>query len=86
MNAETNRSPDIEVFTQTHCAPCRQLEAFLREREISFTVRDVGEDPAALEELVSRGYMATPVTRIGETWVTGFRRTELERLLEAASE
>ena len=43
--------------------------------------RDVGEDPAVLDELTSQGYMSTPVTRIGEHWVAGFRRNELERLL-----
>lgn len=86
MKAETSQSPDIEVFTQTHCAPCRQLEAFLRQRGIPFTQRDVEADPVALEEIVARGYMGTPVIRIGETWVAGFRRTELERLLAAASE
>lgn len=72
---------EIEVFTQKHCGACRQLEHFLHERGVSFKLRDVGEDPEALEELLTRGYMSTPVTRVGEHWVAGFNRKALERLL-----
>ncbi len=46
-----------------------------------FTARDVVADPEALEEIVARGYMSTPVTRIGDRWIAGFRRNEIERLL-----
>lgn len=74
---------DIEVFTQQYCAPCRQVEAFLRERGFEFTTRRVDEDASALDVLISHGYMMTPVVRIGESWVAGFNRKELERLLPA---
>lgn len=71
---------DVEVFTQSHCAACRQVEAYLQERGVTFVTRDVSEDPAALDELIRRGYMGTPVTRIGSEWVAGFHR----RVLDAA--
>ena len=74
-------TPEIEVFTQPQCANCRQVERFLRQRGVEFTVRDVTDDPAALEQIVSRGYMSTPVTRVGDRWVAGFNRSELERLI-----
>jgi glutaredoxin-like protein NrdH len=74
-------APEIEVFTQAHCANCRRVERFLRERGVAFTVRDVGEDPEALEAITSRGYMSTPITRVGDRWVAGFNRRELERLI-----
>lgn len=79
--SERRETPRVEIFVQAHCAGCRELEQFLREREVQFTARDVTDDPAALEELTSRGYMTTPVTRIGEHWIAGFRRKELERLI-----
>jgi len=75
--------PIVEVFTQPHCAPCRQVEAFLRDRGVSFTPRDVVLDPSALDRLVDRGFMSTPVTRIGEEWISGFDRRRLERALAA---
>ena len=77
----TASQPEVEVFTQPHCAPCREVERFLRNREVAFAVRDVTEDGDALEAIVARGFMATPVTRIGEHWIAGFRRAELEAAL-----
>jgi glutaredoxin-like protein NrdH len=78
-----SRPHAVELFTQPHCAPCREVERFLQERGVAFVRRDVTADAAALELVVSRGFMATPVTRIGEHWVAGFRRQELERALDA---
>jgi glutaredoxin len=72
---------DVEVFSQEHCATCRQVEGFLRERGIAFTSRDVLDDEAAFEKIVERGYMSTPVTRIGDEWIAGFDRQAFERLL-----
>ncbi len=79
--SEDGTTPEVEVFTQSYCANCRRVEQFLRERGVSFTVRDVGEDAAALEAIASRGYMSTPVTRVGDQWVAGFNRRQLERLI-----
>ncbi len=73
--------PRIAVYTQPHCSNCRRVERFLRERGLRFDVYDVASDPGALEEITSRGFMTTPVTRIGEEWVAGFRQRTLERLL-----
>ncbi len=69
---------------QTHCASCRQVEKYLRKRDISFVTRDVGADPVALEAIASRGYMSTPVTRIGDEWIAGFKRATFDKLLQAA--
>ena len=77
--------PEVEVFTQRHCAACRQVERLLAERGVAFTARDVSEDMQALEELTGRGYMSTPVTRVGDQWVAGFNRRALERLLGEGS-
>ena len=77
--------PEVEVFSQQHCAACRQVERFLAERGVPFAARDVGEDAQALEELTNRGYMSTPVTRVGDQWIAGFNRKALERLLGKGS-
>ena len=77
----SEQQPEIVVYTQPHCASCKQVERYLEERGLAFIVRDVFDDPAALEEISSRGYMSTPVTRIGDRWIAGFRKRELDRLL-----
>ncbi len=76
-------SDAVELFTQAHCGSCREVERYLRDRGVAFTVRNVDAEPAALEELAARGYMTTPVTRVGEHWIAGYRRRKLERALKA---
>ena len=78
--------PSVELFTQPHCAPCRQVEAFLRERGVSYVQRDVVAEPSALYRLADQGFMSTPVTRVREQWIAGFDRGRLERALAALSE
>ncbi|MGE3414417.1 MAG: glutaredoxin family protein [Dehalococcoidia bacterium] len=73
----------VVVYTQPHCAPCRMVEQFLEQHAVSFVARDVTKDPDALNELVERGFMATPVTNIGEQWIAGFRRDELSDAITA---
>lgn len=73
--------PEVEVFTQHHCASCRQAENYLRERGVVFASRNVSSDQQALNEIFQRGFMTTPVIRIGDIWIGGFKRREIERLL-----
>ncbi len=77
----SDQAAQIVVYTQPHCASCREVERYFEARGLPFTVLDVSDDPDALEEIVSRGYMSTPVTRIGDRWIAGFRRKDFERLL-----
>ncbi len=73
----------VEVFTQAHCSSCREVERYLQDRGVAFTVRNVDAERAALEEISARGYMTTPVIRIGEHWIAGYKRRALERALKA---
>jgi len=75
----------VEVFTQPRCAPCREVERFLSAHRVSYTLRDVTDDASALDAIVERGFMATPVTHVGERWIAGFRRAELESALHEAA-
>lgn len=77
----SNSGPEIVVYTQPHCASCREVEQFLEQRGVAFVARDVFADPVALEEIAARGFMSTPVTRIGDRWIAGFNQKELERLV-----
>ncbi len=44
-------------------------------------VKDIRADPAALKELLDKGFRATPVTLIDGQAVVGFDRAKLEQLL-----
>ena len=78
---DVDTRPTIEVFTQRHCASCRRVEGYLRDFGVPFEVREVTTDAAALDEIFKRGFMTTPVTRIGDQWIAGFKRKEFEQLL-----
>jgi glutaredoxin 3 len=49
---------------------------------VPYTARNVAEDAAAREELITRtGRMAVPVITVGDQVVVGFDRGRLKRLL-----
>ena len=51
-----------------------------------FVVRDVDEDDGAYDELVSRGWLAVPVTVIGDRAIRGFDPVALRDALQAERE
>jgi len=56
------------------------VKAWLSQKQIPFTDKNVREDAAALDELKRLGYNSVPVTLIGEERIVGF---DLERLAKA---
>ena len=57
------------------------MKEFLHQKGIEFTEKDVSKDDQALDELLEKGFAATPVTMIDGEAVVGFNRTKLEQLL-----
>ncbi|MBI3743391.1 MAG: glutaredoxin family protein, partial [Chloroflexi bacterium] len=62
----------ITVYTQPGCAPCLQVKAFLQDRHVPFTEKNVQDDLMAIRELMDLGVMSTPATVIDGELVTGF--------------
>lgn len=60
---------------------CDTEEAWLSQHNIDFTVRDVANDPTALEELEKLEAFSTPATLVDGELVVGFNRKELARIL-----
>ena len=57
------------------------MKEFLRQKGVEFTERDVSQDEQAFNELMEKGFAATPVTMIDAEAVVGFNRAKLEQLL-----
>lgn len=57
------------------------MKEFLHQRGVAFVEKDVGKDEAALNQLLEKGFAATPVTIIDGEAVVGFNRQRLEQLL-----
>lgn len=65
--------PEIVTFTKAYCPHCKATKARLTEKGVSFTNYDVDDEPARLEEMISRsgGRMTVPQIFIGDVHVGG---------------
>lgn len=59
------------------------MKEFLHQKGIAYTDKDISKDERAFNELVDKGFSATPVTIIDGEAVVGFNRTKLEQLLSS---
>ncbi len=57
------------------------MKEFLHQKGVQFVEKDVSKDEAALNELLEKGFAATPVTIIDGDAIVGFNRQRLEQLL-----
>ncbi len=57
------------------------MKEFLHQRGVAFVEKDVSKDEQALNDLMDKGFSATPVTFIDGEAVVGFNRAKLEQLL-----
>ena len=60
------------------------MKEFLSRAGVPFTTRDVDDDDGAYEDLVARGWLAVPVTFIGEHAIKGFNPAALRQALADA--
>jgi glutaredoxin len=57
---------------------------YLSQKQLSYTVRDVQQDPGALQELVALGVRSTPCIVIGKQVLVGFNPKAIDRALGEA--
>jgi glutaredoxin 3 len=55
--------------------------SFLSQHGIPFVERNIGDDPAARDELINAGFRAVPVIRVGDETMVGFSAPKLRKLL-----
>lgn len=71
---------NVLIYTTPNCPHCLLLKDWLSRNAISFSVRDLAEDPAAREELSDiAGTFSVPVLVDGATVIIGFRPDLLEK-------
>lgn len=72
----------IIIFTQSTCPPCHALKDYLDQKGIAYEIRDVGSDPAAVQELVNKyGSRTTPTLVVDGEVIVGFDPERLDQLL-----
>ena len=55
--------------------------SFLSRHGVPFVERNIGDDPAARDELINSGFRAVPVIRVGDESMIGFSEVKLRRML-----
>lgn len=71
----------VVVYTSPLCGACEELKAYLQERGVAFSVRDVLVDEAAMDELESRMIFSTPALSVGDAYVEMPDRARVDALL-----
>jgi len=71
----------VTIFTNHGCSACHAAMDFLSRHAVPFVERNIGDDPAACDELVNAGFRAVPVIRVGAETMVGFSASKLRRML-----
>jgi|TARA_Y100000310_G_C20659280_1_gene803773 glutaredoxin-like YruB-family protein len=72
----------VIVYSTKECPWCKKTKAFLKEKGIKYTEKDVGSDTKAAHEMIEKsGQQGVPVTDIDGKIVVGFDEDKLKELL-----
>lgn len=72
---------NIIVFTSNTWPYCFQVKDYLKEKNVTFSEKNISTDMEARKELISKGFMGVPVIYIDDEAVVGFDKEKLEKLL-----
>ncbi|HUY39014.1 MAG TPA: glutaredoxin family protein [Candidatus Binataceae bacterium] len=71
----------IVVYTQDQCSACHQAVEYLSRNQVAFTEKNITRDSVAREELIAKGFRATPVTMINDQPIIGFSVPQFRKAL-----
>lgn len=71
----------LVIYTKSDCQPCRLTKAALARKGITFTERNVEEDPDAYAEVKALGYLAVPVVVTEDDHWQGLRPDKIAALV-----
>lgn len=72
----------VVVYTSNTCPYCTMAKDYLKEKGVEFEEKNVQNDAAARDELISMGYTGVPVLVIGEEEIVGFDRARIDDALD----
>ena len=73
----------VTVYSTESCPWCHKVKDFLKENNIEFEAKDVGEDEAARNEMSEKsGQMGVPVVDIDGEIIIGFDREKIVKKLD----
>lgn len=75
----------VIIYSTTWCAFCKTEEQYLERLGVGYVKKDIEEDKAAYEELMSKSggsFQGVPVTDIAGELVLGFDRARIDATLK----
>ncbi|MGC1678051.1 MAG: glutaredoxin family protein [Candidatus Binataceae bacterium] len=71
----------VVVYTQDQCSACHQAKEYLSRNQVAFTEKNITHDSVARDELIAKGFRATPVTMIDDQPILGFSLPQFRKAL-----
>ena len=73
----------VTVYSTQSCPWCKKVKEFLDENKVKYSVKDVGTDQKAAQEMIKKsGQQGVPVSDINGEIVIGFDEEKLKKLLK----
>jgi glutaredoxin 3 len=72
---------DVVIYTNVGCSACHQAKEFMAQHKVAFVEKNIANDDAARDELISLGFRAVPVIKVGSETMLGFSAPRLRRML-----
>lgn len=72
---------DVTIYTNIGCSACHMAVDFMKRHKVTFTERNLADDPAARDELIAMGFRAVPVIKVGTETMLGFSAPKLRKML-----
>lgn len=81
MKEKTN--PIVTIYTSPGCGFCHMAMEYFDDHKIKYQVKDISEDPKALEFVLNKvGQAVAPVITIDEEIIVGFDRPKIAKILK----
>jgi glutaredoxin-like protein NrdH len=78
--------PEITVYSQPNCMPCRATVRKLNALGAEYTKVDVSQDDTALNYILDLGYQQTPVVVAGDEHWSGYSPDRIEQAVRRINE
>lgn len=76
--------PTITIYSSPTCGYCHQAKEYFKEKDLSFTEKDITVDESALRFVLEKvGQAVTPIITINDTIIVGFDRPKIDETLDA---
>lgn len=72
---------NITIYSSDSCGYCTLAKNYLRDKGVAFVEKNLGTDPAALEEFRKMNMSGVPVLIIDGETVIGFDKAKIDSLI-----